>query len=303
MASDTELRAAGWFRTATLGLLVVGTTAVGLSAPVVAHADTDESGDPAAGAPSDGPTKVHEATQAALRATAERIRSNKPAAREQGADEPLKLYRVRPHDTLSGIAQSQLGDSSRYPEIFQLNKGVLQTDGGKLTRPHDISVGWLLRMPARHKPVRVTHSGLTSRESKAETTKAGGRAKSKAKSRAKTEGKKPHTRAKHQVSPARKTTTTGKSARVIARSIVPSGQFGCFSEIISHESGWNVHAVNPQSGAYGLAQALPGKKMASAGSAWRDSATIQVRWALRYMDQRYGSPCDAWSFWQDHNWY
>jgi hypothetical protein len=43
--------------------------------------------------------------------------------------------------------------------------------------------------------------------------------------------------------------------------------------------------------------------MASAGADWRDDANTQVRWALDYMDSRYGSPCDAWSFWQDHNWY
>ncbi|MEY9929960.1 hypothetical protein ABH926_004602 [Catenulispora sp. GP43] len=93
------------------------------------------------------------------------------------------------------------------------------------------------------------------------------------------------------------------SAYAIAQSIVPSGQFACFANIIERESGWNVHATNPSSGAYGLGQALPGSKMASAGSDWENNPTTQIKWTLSYMDSRYGSPCGAWSFWQSHNWY
>ncbi|MBS2533414.1 hypothetical protein KGQ20_11590 [Catenulispora sp. NF23] len=101
------------------------------------------------------------------------------------------------------------------------------------------------------------------------------------------------------------TTPTGSygSAQAIAQSMVPSGQFECFSNIIERESGWNVHASNPSSGAYGLGQALPGSKMASAGSDWEDNPTTQIKWVLSYMDSRYGSPCGAWSFWQSHSWY
>ncbi|GAA1972431.1 transglycosylase SLT domain-containing protein [Catenulispora subtropica] len=93
------------------------------------------------------------------------------------------------------------------------------------------------------------------------------------------------------------------SAYDIAKSMVPASQFGCFANIIQRESGWNVHATNPGSGAYGLGQALPGSKMASAGSDWRDNPATQIKWVLSYMDSRYGSPCGAWSFWQSHNWY
>ena len=93
------------------------------------------------------------------------------------------------------------------------------------------------------------------------------------------------------------------SPQEIAAQIVPADQLASFSEIISHESGWNVHASNPSSGAYGLAQALPGSKMASAGSDWQDSAATQIRWALGYMNDRYGSPNAAWQFWQANNWY
>jgi flagellar biosynthesis GTPase FlhF len=89
----------------------------------------------------------------------------------------------------------------------------------------------------------------------------------------------------------------------MARSMVPSGQFQCFSNIVSRESGWNYKAVNASSGAYGLFQALPGSKMASAGSDWQTNPQTQIKWGLNYMNSRYGSPCEAWSFWQANNWY
>ncbi|MEE1786328.1 transglycosylase SLT domain-containing protein [Streptomyces sp. SP17BM10] len=89
----------------------------------------------------------------------------------------------------------------------------------------------------------------------------------------------------------------------IAAQLVPAGQLQCFSNIVSHESSWNPLAVNASSGAYGLVQALPGSKMASAGSDWRTNPATQIKWGLDYMNSRYGSPCGAWSFWQAHHWY
>ena len=93
------------------------------------------------------------------------------------------------------------------------------------------------------------------------------------------------------------------SARAMAARIVPHNQLSSFCKIISHESGWNVHAVNKSSGAYGLAQALPASKMASAGKDWRNNPATQIRWALNYMNQRYGSPNAAWAHWQTHHSY
>ncbi len=92
-------------------------------------------------------------------------------------------------------------------------------------------------------------------------------------------------------------------ARIIAQQLVPVSQFACFDEIITHESGWNLHATNASSGAYGLPQALPGYKMGTIAPDWRNNAVTQIKWAISYMDGRYGSPCDAWSFWQAHSWY
>ncbi|MEU3279874.1 transglycosylase SLT domain-containing protein [Streptomyces antibioticus] len=91
--------------------------------------------------------------------------------------------------------------------------------------------------------------------------------------------------------------------QAMASQMVPSGQFQCFSNIVNHESSWNYQAVNPSSGAYGLFQALPAGKYASAGADWRTNPATQIKWGLNYMNERYGSPCDAWSFWQANHWY
>ncbi|WP_242585543.1 transglycosylase SLT domain-containing protein [Streptomyces sp. MST-110588] len=102
-------------------------------------------------------------------------------------------------------------------------------------------------------------------------------------------------------------TSTGSatsSAQAVAHRMIPDqAQYQCFSNIVEHESGWNPAATNPSSGAYGLVQALPASKMASAGSDWKTNPATQIKWGLNYMNTTYGSPCAAWAFWQSHNWY
>jgi hypothetical protein len=93
------------------------------------------------------------------------------------------------------------------------------------------------------------------------------------------------------------------SVQAMALSIVGQAQYQCFSNIVTRESGWNYTATNPGSGAYGLVQALPGDKMASAGADWRTNPATQIKWGLTYMNSRYGSPCAAWSYWQVHHSY
>ncbi|MFI9149324.1 transglycosylase SLT domain-containing protein [Streptomyces sp. NPDC053367] len=93
-------------------------------------------------------------------------------------------------------------------------------------------------------------------------------------------------------------------AQAIAKRMIPNAaQYNAFSKIVEHESGWDVDATNPSSGAYGLVQALPGSKMATAGSDWKTNAATQIEWGLDYMNSRYGSPVGAWNFWQANGWY
>jgi hypothetical protein len=96
--------------------------------------------------------------------------------------------------------------------------------------------------------------------------------------------------------------------RDIARALLSdfgfgSEQFSCLDSLYMSESGWRVNADNPYSSAYGIPQALPGSKMASAGADWATNPETQIRWGLGYIQGRYGTPCGAWSFKSSHGWY
>jgi hypothetical protein len=112
--------------------------------------------------------------------------------------------------------------------------------------------------------------------------------------------------AQRRASRTRRAVVSYGSPRAIARAMLAdrgwSDQFGCLDSLWSRESGWNVYAAN-RSGAYGIPQALPGSKMASAGSDWRTNPATQIRWGLGYIASSYGSPCAAWHHSQTHNWY
>ena len=60
----------------------------------------------------------------------------------------LPVYEVQRRDTLWDIAETHLGDPFRWPEIFQINQGCPQSDGGCLTDPDLIHPGWQLQLPA-----------------------------------------------------------------------------------------------------------------------------------------------------------
>lgn len=95
--------------------------------------------------------------------------------------------------------------------------------------------------------------------------------------------------------------------RAIARSLLAArgqaGQLSCLDSLWTKESGWRWNADNPTSSAYGIPQALPGSKMASAGADWRTNPETQIRWGLDYISQSYGTPCAAWRHSQANNWY
>lgn len=79
-------------------------------------------------------------------------------------------------------------------------------------------------------------------------------------------------------------------------------QYACVANIWVRESGWNQSAYN-RSGAQGIPQAMPGSKMAKFGRDWRTNPVTQIKWGLDYIKNVYGSPCNAWNFWQNHQWY
>jgi hypothetical protein len=82
----------------------------------------------------------------------------------------------------------------------------------------------------------------------------------------------------------------------------PTTFFGCLKDMWDRESGWRYDAENA-SGAFGIPQALPGSKMASAGADWQTNPATQIKWGLGYIKAIYGDPCKAWAFWQVNHYY
>jgi hypothetical protein len=102
-------------------------------------------------------------------------------------------------------------------------------------------------------------------------------------------------------------TSTSGSPKATAQSMLAergwSGQYSCLNSLWEKESGWDPSAYNSSSGATGIPQALPGSKMASAGSDWRTNPATQIEWGLDYISETYGTPCAAWSHSKANNWY
>ena len=82
-----------------------------------------------------------------------------------------------------------------------------------------------------------------------------------------------------------------------------AGQWQCLDSLWTKESSWKFDADNPSSDAYGIPQALPGSKMATAGGDWRTNPATQIRWGLDYIAAAYGTPCGAWGHEVANGWY
>lgn len=91
--------------------------------------------------------------------------------------------------------------------------------------------------------------------------------------------------------------------KMLAKAGIPESWWNQINWLITKESGWNPRATNPSSGAYGIPQALPAGKMASAGSDWRTNPITQLKWEKSYIKDRYGGIGNAVAHERSYNWY
>lgn len=109
----------------------------------------------------------------------------------------------------------------------------------------------------------------------------------------------------HQVEMAR----TPFGAKKVAKAIMAEEfgfndfQYSCLNSLWTKESHWNYKARNKNSGAHGIAQALPADKMSVVATDWRTNPVTQIRWGLRYISIRYDTPCKAWSHFKSKRYY
>jgi hypothetical protein len=81
-----------------------------------------------------------------------------------------------------------------------------------------------------------------------------------------------------------------------------ASEFSCLEALWGKESGWNPNAQNPTSTAYGIPQFLD-STWAGTGIAKTSDGHRQIDAGLIYIENRYGSPCGAWSHSQSTGWY
>lgn len=92
-------------------------------------------------------------------------------------------------------------------------------------------------------------------------------------------------------------------AQSLSNSTWGVGQFPYLNLLWERESGWNPAATNPISGAFGIPQALPAVKMASAGLDWVTDPYTQIIWGIGYIHAAYGTPQAAWAHELAFGWY
>ena len=94
---------------------------------------------------------------------------------------------------------------------------------------------------------------------------------------------------------------TPLGAKKVAKSILldeygfSDKEYKCLNQLWTKESNWNYKARNKNSGAHGIPQALPASKMNVVSTDWRTNPVTQIRWGLRYIEDRYKNPCGAWA--------
>ena len=109
----------------------------------------------------------------------------------------------------------------------------------------------------------------------------------------------------HQLELAR----TPLGAKKVAKSILlneygfSEKEYKCLNRLWTKESHWNYKARNKNSGAHGIAQALPASKMNVVSTDWRTNPVTQIRWGLRYISIRYETPCKALAKHKRSNYY
>jgi hypothetical protein len=82
-----------------------------------------------------------------------------------------------------------------------------------------------------------------------------------------------------------------------------ASQWGAFNNLETREAGWNIHALNPGSGAYGLAQFIRGPSEYAQYGGNSTTAAGQLVAMMNYIAQRYGSASAAWAHEQSAGWY
>lgn len=108
------------------------------------------SGDPPSAATTDAAGSTNRKAPKPMPAEAT---TSRPGATERGAKSGFRVYVVQPNDTLSSIARDQLGSTSQWQDIANINKGV---------DPKKIKPGTEIKVPVRRPVSKANGPGQVS---------------------------------------------------------------------------------------------------------------------------------------------
>lgn len=96
---------------------------------------------------------------------------------------------------------------------------------------------------------------------------------------------------------------TGDHAHWMKQAHIPERDWADINYIVSAESGWNPHIVNPSSGTYGLGQMQGYNLHYYTKHGAKGNAIAQLMGIMDYIHDRYGTVANAVRFRKAHNWY
>ena len=189
------------------------------------------------------------------------------------------------------------GTASAEPLTFAVD-GLTSTTSTEQTKTEQADA---VRVAADRSATNVQRSAAAAKAAEVEKAKAVALAKQR---------KAAAERATRAAERTRIIANAQEDPKSVARMLLPEFGYGqaqwpCLDQLWIGESDWRWSVANPSSGAYGIPQSLPGKKMATMGSDWRTNPVTQIRWGLDYIKKSYGTPCNALDVWNSRSphWY
>lgn len=212
---------------------------------------------------------------------------------ESGKNFDVHIYRARPVIVIDGTTKKYLMTATYDKKSLATQAGftIYKGDEIKMKVEKDILETGLTET------YEIVRGNSTKTESKAEL-KAVSRAKILDIKEVKDEPKKLEKIPEFVTNPDRATCEAWMRAAGVSESDMDVAYW-----IIFKESKCRYNATNKHSGAYGIPQALPGKKMASAGADWQTNPITQIKWMISYVNGRYGGWNGAKRWWDSHHWY
>lgn len=212
---------------------------------------------------------------------------------ESGKNFDVHIYRARPVIVIDGTTKKYLMTATYDKKSLATQAGftIYKGDEIKMKVEKDILETGLTET------YEIVRGNSTETESKAELKEVS-RAKILDIKEVKDEPKKLEKIPEFVTNPDRATCEAWMRAAGVSESDMEVAYW-----IIFKESKCRYNARNKSSGAYGIPQSLPGKKMASAGKDWETNPITQIKWMISYVNGRYGGWNGAKAWWDKHHWY